>query len=366
MGLVDVGRALATAVSDDETPTAQEVGLRAIADQSAAALRVAERVAHGAATQEVFDAIADEVSALLGGASVAVVLIDDVRAAVVATCDADAPTGRRPPPATVVPITVGQRVRAALTTSSSTARPAAEVEACLERFAELAAAAISRADEHARLTDSRARVLARADDSRRQLQGHLHDGPQQRVVHALIALKLARAGVDAGSSTALLIDEALINVERAGRELRDVVDDILPRSLTHGGLRTGLESLVADLPVPVTLEVTGCRPPAATEITAYLLVAEALVNAVEHSGAGAATVTIHGAGDRLVLEIRDDGVGGADPTRGGGLTGLQDRVDIAAGSLTITSPPGHGTVIRAELPLPTGSGPDDVRRRGEL
>lgn len=402
MGSVEVYRAPAVARGRDETAAGER--LPRVIDQGAAELRVAELVAHGAARTEVFDAIADEVSALLGRSPVAVLLVDEVGAVVVATRHSAAsvghrvpstagsamdrllrsgrpagshPDGRRAPAGptredsgartTVVPVAVGDRVRAALVASSSTGWPEAEVEACLDRFAELAAAAITRADEHARLTESRARILARADASRRRLQRDLHDGPQQRVAHALIALKVARATLEVGSPAAALVEEALTNVERAGRGLRDLVEGILPRSLTHGGLRTGLESLVAGLPVPVTLHVTGQRSPAAAEVTAYFLVAEAVVNAVRHSHAGAITVTVAVTADTMVVEIADDGVGGADPAHGGGLTSLQDRVDVAAGSLTITSPAGHGTVIRAELPLrPPGSGPDDGRRPGEL
>ena len=367
----------AIAPEDGGMAASDGAALRAVADPSAAVLRVAGLVAHGAATPEVFDAIGHEVSALLGGAPVAVLPVDGAGAVVATTRTSTAPAGHRlRGPAgpmrgdaaawtAVVPVTVGGRIRAVLATDCST-RPAAEVEACLDRFAELAAAALSRAEERAQLTGSRARVLAGADESRRRLQRDLHDGPQQRVVHALIALKLARATVEVGSATALLVEEALTNVEQAGRELRDLVDGILPRSLTHGGLRTGLESLVADLPLPVTVHVTGCRPPPAIEVTAFLLVAEALRNAVEHSRAETVTVAVEDDGDTVVVEVRDDGVGGADPTRGSGLTSVQDRVDIAAGSLTITSPPGQGTVVRARLPLPAGSTPGAARHRGEL
>ena len=126
---------------------------------------------------------------------------------------------------------------------------------------------------------------------------------------------------------------------------------ILPRSLTYGGLRVGLESLVADLALPVVAHITTPRLPAAVETTAYFVVAEALTNAVKHAQAQRVGLSVELDGDTLVVEIRDDGVGGADPARGTGLTGLVDRVDAAGGILVITSPAGEGTTLRAALPV---------------
>jgi signal transduction histidine kinase len=166
---------------------------------------------------------------------------------------------------------------------------------------------------------------------------------------------MARTTVEGGSAAARLVDEALTNVERASSELRDLVHGILPRSLTHGGLRLGLESLVADLALPVDMQVTTPRLPAGVETTAYFVVAEALTNAVKHSQAGEVSLSVDLDGDNLVIEIRDDGVGGAEPARGTGLTGLLDRVDAAGGALTIASPTGEGTAIRAELPVASGT-----------
>ena len=108
---------------------------------------------------------------------------------------------------------------------------------------------------------SRARILAAADGSRRRLHRQLHDGAQQRLVHAVIALKLARSAVEPGSTVAALVEEALSNAERASSELRDVVRSILPSSLVYGGLRVGLESLVADLGLPTELRCSTPRLP---------------------------------------------------------------------------------------------------------
>jgi signal transduction histidine kinase len=199
------------------------------------------------------------------------------------------------------------------------------------------------------LVASRARIVAAADETRRRLHRDLHDGAQQRLVHAVIALKLARDAVDPGSAAAALVEEALAHAERASRELREVVRTVLPGSLMYGGLRTGLESLVADVAVPAELRISAPRLPAAVETTAYLVVAEALTNAVRHSSAQRVEVEVRFSDETLVVEVSDDGTGGADAA-GAGLTGLRDRVDTAGGSLTISSPPGTGTTVRARLP----------------
>ena len=363
--------------------------LRALADEQAALLRVAELVARGAAADEVFVAISDEASALLGELPVALMLYDDAGAVVVATCNCPAPVGLHVPfsagtaidrmyrtgkPAhmdtyddtpladvtrevgitstTAVPIIVEGRVRAALVSSNVAATTRTAVEARLAQFAELAAVAIANAETQAKLTASRARVVATADETRRRLQRDVHDGAQQRLVHAVIALKMARNTVEVDSAASGFVEEALTNVERASSELRDIVHGILPRSLTHGGLRIGLESLVGGVTLPVDVRVTTPpRLPTAVETTAYFIVAESLTNAVKHSRARKASVSVDLDGDTLVIEIRDDGVGGADATRGTGLTGLLDRVDAANGSLTIISAPGEGTAVHAELPV---------------
>ena len=361
--------------------------LRALAAEQAALRRVAELVARGTASDQVFVAVTDEASALLDDLPVALMLYDDTGAVVVATCHCPAPVGLHVPfsagtavdrlyrtgrPAhvdtyegtpmagiareagivstTAVPITVEGRVRATLVSSNTLPATRDAVEVRLTQFAELAAVAIANADARAKLTASRARVVATADETRRRLQRDVHDGAQQRLVHTIIALKLARDALVPGSSAADLVDEALANAERANAELRDLVHGILPGSLTRGGLRAGIESLVADIAVPVDVAVSAPRLPAATETTAYFVVAEALTNMVKHAGARRARVQVDLDGDDLLIEVRDDGVGGADPTLGTGLVGLLDRIDAAEGSLAITSPAGSGTTLRATLP----------------
>ena len=377
-------RLVAAAVGGSQARTE----LKALADEQAALRRVAELVARGATPDEVFVAVTAEASALLGDLATELLWFEGDEAVALAACHSLVPLGLRVPshPGTptgrvlhtaapvradtfddtpfadlarevglvagvAVPVVVEGRVLAAMTASSSGPPLPADVEVRLAQFADLVAVAIANAEMNAKLIASRARVVATADETRRRLQRDVHDGAQQRLVHALIALKVARTVVEVGSSAARLVEEALTNVERASSELRDIVHGILPTSLTHGGLRVGLESLVADLALPVDTHITTPRLPAALETTAYFVVAEALTNAVKHSRAREVRLDVDLDGNTLVVEVRDDGVGGADPARGTGLTGLVDRVDAAGGVLVIRSPTGEGTTLRAALPV---------------
>ncbi len=363
--------------------------LRMLADEQAALRRVAVLIARGAVLGEVFAAVATEASKLLGGLASALLRYeDDDMAVVVAACDSPAPVGLRIPslpdsgngavrrtgrPArtesyagtslaalateldvasgVAVPVTVEGRVWGALTASSSGPPLPADVEDRLAEFTDLVAAAIAHAQNKAKLTASRTRVVATADETRRRLQRDLHDGAQQRLVHAIIALKLARDAAASGDPPGPLIEEALKNAQIANRELRDLVRGILPAALTRGGLRTGIESLADDLTLPVDVRVGAPRLPAEIETTAYFVVAEALTNVVKHADAGRARVDVDADADRLVIDVRDDGRGGADPARGTGLTGLLDRVEAGEGTLTIDSPAGIGTTVHVVLPL---------------
>jgi signal transduction histidine kinase len=221
----------------------------------------------------------------------------------------------------------------------------------LSNFCGIAGAVIAAAESKAKLRASRARVVATADETRRRVQRDVHDSAQQRLVHTIVTLKLARDAVAEGRDPAALVDEALRNAERANRDLRDVVRGILPAALTVRGLAAGLESLVEDLTLPVRLDVAVPRLTPALETTAYFVVAEALTNVVKHAQAGSAEVAVRLEGATLVLDVRDDGAGGADPTRGTGLVGLLDRVEARDGTLTLTSPPGVGTTVHVELPV---------------
>jgi signal transduction histidine kinase len=330
--------------------------LQALAEEQTAVRRVAELVAHGVPLHDVFRAVATEASTLLGGVDAALVLYDEDGAVVVAACNGGtSPAGiareLRVAAAVVVPVVVEGRVWGTLSTSTPGPPPPPGTEERLAPFADLAAAAIATAQNKAKLVASRARVVATADETRRRVQRDVHDSAQQRLVHTIVTLKLAREAVAADRDPAALLDEALRNAERAAADLRDVVRGILPAALSQGGLAAGLESLIDDLTLPVELRVAVPRLPTPLETTAYFVAAEALANVVKHAHATQAVIEITLEGGRLVLEVRDDGSGGADPARGSGLTGLLDRVEAGDGVLRINSPPGTGTTVRAELPV---------------
>jgi signal transduction histidine kinase len=197
---------------------------------------------------------------------------------------------------------------------------------------------------------SRARVIAAADDERRRVVRDLHDGAQQRLVHTVITLKLARRALERREDARALVSEALEHAEHANTELRELSHGILPAALTRGGLRAGVGSLAerSDLPVQISIDVG--RMSAQVEATAYYFVAELLTNVAKHARATRVEVRASVAGGALRLSVRDDGVGGARRT-GQGLLGLEDRLAALDGSLLVVSPPGGGTRISAEIPL---------------
>ena len=342
--------------------------LRSLANEQAAVRRVAELVARGASLDEVFSAVASETSSLLGELATSLLRYDNFDVAVlVAGHNSPAAVGSQlqvlrdnvtgnptigmTADVLTVPVTVEGHVWGAIVVGIPGELLPAGSEARLAQFAELAAVAIANAENKSKLTASRARVIATADETRRRVQRDVHDGAQQRLVHTIIALKLARDAVRAGQSPTDLLEEALKNAERASKELRDIVRGILPASLTRGGLRSGLESLVADLPLPVEVKVSVPRLSAQIETTAYFIVAEAMTNVAKHARASRATVEVSIFGPTLLIEVSDDGVGGADARRGSGLTGLLDRVEAGNGTLSVDSRPESGTVVRATLLL---------------
>jgi signal transduction histidine kinase len=228
-----------------------------------------------------------------------------------------------------------------------------DAERRIAEFAELLATAIANADSRDELVASRARVLAAGDDARRRVVRDLHDGAQQRLVHTIITLKLARRALQNHDHEKIdpLVSEALEQAEQANVEVRELARGILPSVLTRGGIQAAVEALMSRLDVPVTLEVSVDRLPAGIEASAYFVVAEALTNVVKHSQATRVDVTIWRQADGLHVEIKDDGVGGAHAD-GTGLIGLDDRVAALGGQLRVDSARGRGTVITATLPLP--------------
>jgi signal transduction histidine kinase len=183
----------------------------------------------------------------------------------------------------------------------------------------------------------------------------LHDGAQQRLVHTVITLKLARRALEQEQDAAAdLVNDALHHAERATAEVRELAHGILPADLTAGGLHMGVEALASRMSVPVDNGVSVGRLPEAVEATAYFVVAEALTNVAKHSRAQRAAVTARLEAGVLHVEVRDDGIGGAEPG-GSGLVGLGDRLAVLDGALRVESPADGGTLIAAAIPLPAGA-----------
>jgi signal transduction histidine kinase len=203
-----------------------------------------------------------------------------------------------------------------------------------------------------RVEASRVAAVDAGEAERRRIERDLHDGAQQRLVSLAMDLGQAREKLESNpEEAARLVTEAHEEAKRALTDLRDLVRGIHPAILEDRGLDAALSAVVARCPVPVNLSVgVPTRPPAAIESTAYFVVSEALVNVARHSRATRATVSIHGAGDRLVIEVTDNGVGGADPVRGTGLAGLRERVEAVGGWLRVISPTGGPTTLLVELP----------------
>jgi signal transduction histidine kinase len=228
----------------------------------------------------------------------------------------------------------------------------AEAEARIAQFADLLGTAIANLQTRSDLAESRARIVAAADEERRSVVRDLHDGAQQRLVHTIVTLKLARRAMERHPQDAAgLVDDALEQAETANEELRELAHGILPSVLAEGGLASGIQALASRMPIPVDIEVSEHRVPAAVEATAYFVVAEALTNVAKHSHARGATVKARLDSRTLLIEVADDGVGGAQAD-GPGMLGLRDRLSALDGTLRVASPAGGGTVISASIPVP--------------
>jgi PAS domain S-box-containing protein len=203
------------------------------------------------------------------------------------------------------------------------------------------------------LKASRARIVEAADSERRRLERNLHDGAQQRLVSLSIGLRMAqsrlRSNVDEAEQLLLNASEELTH---ALQELRELARGIHPAVLTDRGLGPALEALLARVPFEVDVAVRlEERLPAQVEAAAYYIVAEAITNVAKYAQARAVSVSVSRQDGRACVEVVDDGVGGADPTAGSGLSGLVDRVEALEGRLEVASPEGRGTTLRAEIPL---------------
>jgi signal transduction histidine kinase len=202
------------------------------------------------------------------------------------------------------------------------------------------------------LQTSRARIVRVGLEERRRLERDLHDGAQQRLVALRLQLRLARdqAAKDP-AVTQRMLDGAMTELDEALAELRELARGIHPAVLADRGLEPALSALAGRAPLPVEVKsAPDERLPAPVEAAAYFVVAEALTNVARYAQASRASVAVERQNGHAVVEVRDDGVGGADPTRGTGLVGLQDRLAALDGRLEVESPTGGGTVVRADIP----------------
>jgi signal transduction histidine kinase len=252
------------------------------------------------------------------------------------------------------PIIVGGRLWGAMVAVTSKREPIpAGAEVRLAAFTELVATAIANAQARADLTASRARIVEAADETRQRIERDLHDGVQQRLVSLALGLRAADAllpgELDDVHTQLFRVEKGLIGVLD---ELREISRGIHPAILSQGGLEPALKALARRSAVPVKLVVHTDRSlPDRVEVAGYYLVSEVLTNAAKHARASEVQVDVEQTNGLLRLSIRDDGVGGADPRRGSGLTGLGDRVDALGGTMEITSQPGNGTSLLVTLPI---------------
>ena len=207
-------------------------------------------------------------------------------------------------------------------------------------------------DDGSEAMDARLRIVEAADEERRRVVRDLHDGAQSRLVHTVIALQRAMARDDLPPVVRTLVEEGLTHARSAIDELRELAHGIHPALLTHRGLAAAVEGLAHRLALPVEVAIPQERYATAVESTAYFVAAEALTNVAKYARASRARITATRTVTGLRLVVEDDGVGGAKPEPGRGLAGLEDRIAALRGTLAIDSPPGGGTRIRADLPLP--------------
>ena len=369
--------------------------LRGFAEEQAALRRVATLVAGGASPEEVFTAVAGEVGRLLGTVQTNMLRYDpDDVATIVAVHgrvgDAAAvsvgdryelggrnattlvfQTGR---PARIggysgawgavgraagyrssvgVPISVEGRLWGVMSVASAREEPlSADTEERLAAFTELIVTALVNAEAQAALNASRARIVAAADETRRRLERDLHDGIQQRLVS--LALKARTIATMTPQPAGEIQGELSLLADGLGTamdELREVSHGIHPVILSEAGLGPALEALARRSAVPVELDLNlGPRLGERVEAAGYYIASEAITNVAKHARASVIDMRADGCDGALILSVSDDGVGGADPGRGSGIIGLKDRVEALGGTISVLSPPGHGTALHVHLP----------------
>jgi signal transduction histidine kinase len=377
------------------------LGPGGLAEEQAALRRVATLVANGASSTEVFDAVAQEVAQVLHLLNAAVCRYADEGATMTvlavygdrpgsfkpgSSWQLDGPsmsaevlrTGR---PARVenytdlrgslaaaareggfsvvvgVPIIVDGRVWGVVSTSSPDAPLPDDLEDRLAEFTELVATAIANGQAHTELEASRARIVATADATRRRIERDLHDGAQQQLVSVALELRAVQDALPLElHELRAALARTLDGLTSVLHELREIGQGIHPAILTEGGLGPALKTLARRSALPVELDVPAeVGLPERVEVAAYYVVSEALTNAAKHARASVVRVAVRARDNMLEVSVRDDGLGGADPSRGSGLLGLKDRAEAIGGTLSLESTRGAGTFLYVELPL------DDLR-----
>jgi signal transduction histidine kinase len=370
----------------------------ALAEEQAALRRVATLVARGTRPDDVFAAVVDEVGRLfgvdlasicryesdgtltwvaawgtavehfpvgmrrmLGGNNLGTIVLETGRSARMDNY-ADSSSGAigvgareaRINSSLAAPIVVEGRLWGVIAAGSIQKQPLSpDTEARLASFTELVAMAIANAESSAALAASRVRIVAAADEARRRIERDLHDGIQQRLVSLGLELRLAESSVPPE------LEEPRRTIGRVAGELKHVIEElreisrgIHPAILSKGGLGPALRTLARRSAIPVELSgVIERRLPEPIEIAVYYVVSEMLTNAAKHANASRVDIEASARDGSLQLSIRDDGVGGADPTGGSGLVGVRDRVEALGGSIELTSPPGQGTHVVVQFPL---------------
>ncbi len=380
---------VATAIANTDSRAA----LARLAEEQAALRRVATLVARGVPQEEVFAAVTEEVGRLfpvdsagmcryepdgtltfvailgvigerlpagsrwrIGGHDLGTLVFETGRPARIDSyADATGPLGTALREAGIrwsvgVPITVEGRLWGLMGIASTLDQPLPpDTEARLASFTELVATAVANADSRAELMASRARIVAAADETRRRIERDLHDGTQQQLVSAMLDLRQVQAAAPPELERGL--SRIAERVTDAFNQVREISHGIHPAILSERGLTPTLKALARRSAVPVELDLrTGRRLPDQVEVAAYYAVSEALANAAKHARASVVQVELDTPDTVVRLAIRDDGIGGADPSRGSGLTGLRDRIEALGGTLDVTSPADGGTALLIEIP----------------
>jgi signal transduction histidine kinase len=356
--------------------------LTRLLEEQAALRRVATLVARGVPPADTFAAVAEEVARLINADTAAVARFEPDSAATVVVAlgrDVEAlPVGTRWEPNEALAATevlrTGRAARADdVDENSVVASPIIveghlwgamvawtkgeplppDTEERMANFTELVATAIANAESRAELAASRTRIVAAADDSRRRIERDLHDGTQQRLVSIGLELRSAQSMVppELHDVTGQL-SKVVQDLAAAINDLQAVSRGIHPAILSRGGLGPALRTLARRAALPVELDArVDQRLPEPVEVAVYYVASEALTNAAKHAHASVVHIDLDADDTTVRLRVRDDGVGGADPTRGSGLVGLRDRIEALGGNIEVSSPAGTGTALVVRIPL---------------